>query len=361
MKRWIVLLLAVMLSLSAFWAAGCGAQEEGTLLSSFESYDELINMRWLNDFGSAKLTTDERYVTDGAYAVHLTVNGDYKTNRNPAMGLVLGTRYEKTDYSDVDKISVDVYNDNDFTANIYFQYLTKSKDTPMLSSENKAELPPKTMTKAVFEIDRDFLSQLLNIDQVLQVRLVFDRADSYMQPYRSFYVDNLRYHTTNDPIDESYQIRRADEIESADPAGVSLRMAEHQPVPVHAVQFGIQHRSRIYQGRSGFFQDEQYHRVFYDADLRRRLEDRSLYYRYQRVQEPLVLDLQPGRSGRQRADGERRPVRAGLRRPGEGQSMDGDCDPHRDLPGKQIRSQKIRILPRGGRLSVRYALQHLFR
>lgn len=216
MKRWIVLLLAVMLSLSAFWAAGCGAQEEGTLLSSFESYDELINMRWLNDFGSAKLTTDERYVTDGAYAVHLTVNGDYKTNRNPAMGLVLGTRYEKTDYSDVDKISVDVYNDNDFTANIYFQYLTKSKDTPMLSSENKAELPPKTMTKAVFEIDRDFLSQLLNIDQVLQVRLVFDRADSYMQPYRSFYVDNLRYHTTNDPIDESYQIRRADEIESAD-------------------------------------------------------------------------------------------------------------------------------------------------
>ena len=203
MKRWIVLLLAVMLSLSAFWAAGCGAQEEGTLLSSFESYDELINMRWLNDFGSAKLTTDERYVTDGAYAVHLTVNGDYKTNRNPAMGLVLGTRYEKTDYSDVDKISVDVYNDNDFTANIYFQYLTKSKDTPMLSSENKAELPPKTMTKAVFEIDRDFLSQLLNIDQVLQVRLVFDRADSYMQPYRSFYVDNLRYHTTNDPIDES--------------------------------------------------------------------------------------------------------------------------------------------------------------
>lgn len=97
MKRWIVLLLAVMLFLSAFWAAGCDAQEEGTLLSSFESYDELINMRWLNDFGSAKLTTDERYVTDGKYAVHLTVNGDYKTNRNPAMGLVLGTRYEKTD------------------------------------------------------------------------------------------------------------------------------------------------------------------------------------------------------------------------------------------------------------------------
>ena len=216
MKKIIVLLLAAILSVSALAFVGCSGSEAGTLVSSFETYDELINMRWLNDFGSAKLTDDEQYVTEGEHAVHLQVNGNYKTNRNPAMGLVLGTRYEKTDYSDVEKITVDVYNDNDFTANIYFQYLTKSNDTPLLSSENKVELPAKTMTTAEFSIDRDFLSKMLRLNQVLQLRLVFDRPTEYMQPYRSFYVDNLRYHTTNEPIDEDYEIRRADEIESAD-------------------------------------------------------------------------------------------------------------------------------------------------
>ncbi|MGN1078465.1 MAG: hypothetical protein ACI4ST_08100 [Candidatus Gallimonas sp.] len=216
MKKIITILLATVLSASLFGFVGCDKKEAGTLVSGFETYDELVNMRWLNDFGSAKLTTDKKYVTEGEHAVHLQINGDYRTNRNPAMGLVLGTRYEKTDYSDVEKITVDVYNDNDFTANVYFQYLTKSKDTPLLSSENKVELPANTMTKAEFIVDRDFLSKLLRLDQVLQLRLVFDRATSYMQPYRSFYVDNLRYHVTDKPIDENYEIRKADEIESAD-------------------------------------------------------------------------------------------------------------------------------------------------
>lgn len=216
MKKIIIVMLSLLMCLSVSSIVGCKEKEAGTLVSGFETYDELINMRYLNDFGSAKLTTDKKYVTEGEHAVHLQINGDYKTNRNPAMGLVLGTRYEKTDYSDVEKISVDVYNDNDFTANIYFQYLTKGKNGPLLSSENKVELPAKKMTTAVFEIDRDFLSKLLRIDQVLQLRLVFDRATSYRQSYRSFYLDNLRYHVTDEPIDENYVIRRAYEIESAD-------------------------------------------------------------------------------------------------------------------------------------------------
>lgn len=216
MKKTLILLLAICLGTSSLLFGGCSKKNEGTLVSSFETYDELINARWLNDFGSAKLTSDEKYVTEGEHAVHLQINGDYKTNRNPAMGLVLGERYEKTDYTDVNKITVDVYNDNDFTANIYFQYLTKGKGTMLLSSENRVELSPKTMTTAEFEIDRNFLSKLLDLGQVAQLRLVFDRATEYMQPYRSFYVDNLRYHTTDEPLDENYQIRRADEIESAD-------------------------------------------------------------------------------------------------------------------------------------------------
>ena len=222
MKKAFITVISLVLSVTAFASAGCDkgnnsdANGNGVLISGFETYDELIGMRWLNDFGSAKLTSDKQYVTEGEHAVHLQINGDYKNNRNPAMGLVLGTVYEKTDYSDVKKITVDVYNDNDFTANVYFQYLTKSKDTPLLSSENKVELPAKKMTKAEFNIDRNFLAQLLRLDQVLQLRLAFDNATTYMQPYRSFYVDNLRYHLTDEPIDKNYKIRKENEIESAD-------------------------------------------------------------------------------------------------------------------------------------------------
>lgn len=57
----------------------------------------------------------------------------------------------------------------------------------------------------------------VDLGHVLQIRLSFDCATEYNQPYRIFYIDNLRYSTTEDPI-EDIEFREEDEIESCDSA-----------------------------------------------------------------------------------------------------------------------------------------------
>lgn len=212
-----ILILLICLGASLF--AGCSndAKVKGELLTSFETYDEIIDFTWLNTFGTAKQTQDKEFVTEGDSALYLEVSGNYKTNRKPAIGIRLGTDFtQKKDFSDVAKISVDVFNDNDFETNIYLQYLTNGKDINLLSNELPVVLAPKKMTTAEFVINRDFMAQLLKIEDLVQVRLAFDNSTKYDEPYRKFYIDNMRYYLTSEPINKNYKIRKEGELESAD-------------------------------------------------------------------------------------------------------------------------------------------------
>ena len=244
MKRIFHMFLAALLCLTA-----CGAllsckgpadsdsgKEQSVLITGFESYDELVAMRKLNYFGAIRQYHRDdiayepywSYITEGETAIFVEAKGQYTASGNPT--LVLDTSistikldqkgsYEKYDFSDVSKILLDVYNDNETEENVYFQYQTQSKDgINKLTSPIQATIPAKTFKTCEFVIDRNFISQLLNIDLVTQLRISFDNETEYMQPPRRFFVDNLRYVATDEPIDQSQKARREGELESADRA-----------------------------------------------------------------------------------------------------------------------------------------------
>lgn len=244
-KNYLILLLSVVLALSALLFPACKPQElsesakpptvsgsaavqpeaetespaqaDGReLISSFETYDEVVQMRMLNSFGKMQLTKD--HVTDGTTGLKLTVNGKYTSSAHPVLAIPTQTKYvEKTDFSDVDRIYLDVYNDNDSEQTVYFSYLLKKNYATAPSNETPCTIGGKQSATLVFELNRDLMNCFVDLGHVLQIRLSFDCATEYNQPYRIFYIDNLRYSTTEDPI-EDIEFREEDEIESCDSA-----------------------------------------------------------------------------------------------------------------------------------------------
>ena len=184
------------------------------LIADFETYEELTEMRWLNYFGAAEL--QDEHVTHGNKSLHVSVMGDPNSAAKPVLAIETKTdRVAKYDFTDVEKFTLDVYNDNDYAANIYLQYLTAAENQNITSGEIKVTVPQKTAQTVEFQIDRALSSYFLNLDDVLQIRLAFDPIEELGQEYRSFYIDNLRCYTTSKAYTPTNP-RAEDEIESAD-------------------------------------------------------------------------------------------------------------------------------------------------
>jgi hypothetical protein len=126
-----------------------------------------------------------------------------------------GNTISKSDFEDVEKIMLDVYNANDTEENIYLQYLTRTEVGMKQSSRNGVKIPAKTKMTVEFNIERSILASLLNLKSVSQVRIVFDNETEYSEAPRKFYIDNLRAKLTQDPIDRNVKVREDGEIESA--------------------------------------------------------------------------------------------------------------------------------------------------
>ena len=215
-KIGIFLLLAVFaVSFCAF--AACNTKDKGSgeiLIADFETYEELTEMRWLNQFGSAELSSD--YVTHGEQSLHVSAMGNLNAAAKPVICIDTKTdRLAKYDFTDVDKFKLDVYNDNDYDANVYFQYLTAAENQNKTSGEIKVTVPAKTAKTVEFVIDRALSAYFLNLDDVLQLRIAFDPIEESGQAYRSFYIDNLRAYTTSETF-TPVNPRKEDEIESCD-------------------------------------------------------------------------------------------------------------------------------------------------
>lgn len=214
-------------------------RSDPNLVTSFESYQEVVSdMKLLNFFGTARFVdgkgqylsgekdpdhpADRSVVTEGSYALKVEAQGDYRnTTEMPSITVKTkmgGGSFDKYDFTDVDKILLDVYNANDTEQKVYVQYLTDSVTGSKLTSAYAATVPANSFKTVEIEIDRSFVSQLLNLEQISQVRICFDPETEYGQPTRLFYIDNLRLHTTDEPIDTSVALRKDNELESADKA-----------------------------------------------------------------------------------------------------------------------------------------------
>lgn len=194
--------------------AQTSASPETHPITSFETYDEVVQMRMLYSFGKAEIT--EERATDGAHALKVTANGEYESGIHPKIAIPTGTEYlDKTDFTDVDKLYLDVYNDTDEEQNVYVSYLLKKSAGTTPSSETPQTIGAKQSKTLVFDLDRDMMNCFVDLDTVQFVCICFDCSVEYNQPYRVFYIDNFRYSTTETPIEE-ITVRGEDEIESCD-------------------------------------------------------------------------------------------------------------------------------------------------
>ena len=194
------------------------------LLAGFEDYDELLTYHYMNYFGAAKPQKD--FVTQGTGGVALTINGQFTNSQKPT--LVIETRtdlLEKGDFSDVSEIKLDVKNENDYAANIYFQYVSSTETGKKSSSAIRQTVEAGYEGTVTFSIDRALMSEFLDLTNVTELRLLFDSPrvaiptlTSQIEAqanYRKFKADNLRAITTSAPI-EKKAVRKEGEIESAD-------------------------------------------------------------------------------------------------------------------------------------------------
>ena len=221
-KILIILSLVAIMLVSAFGFVACTnqnndnkSQQDVNLIAGFESYEELISFNWQNDFGRAEVS--DEHVTQGSHSVKLTVRGNFRNTNKPTLTIKTATEsLPKTDWLNVSSILIDVYNANDTEQTIGFKYLTKKEDNEIMSAEIVETIPAKTQKTVEFVINRDLTAYFLNLDVVSTLNLTFENATSWEQPYRVFFVDNMRYKTTDEPINQNVKVREDGELESCD-------------------------------------------------------------------------------------------------------------------------------------------------
>ncbi|MBQ4268280.1 MAG: hypothetical protein IJB97_01370, partial [Clostridia bacterium] len=228
MRKLLPIALGAVCAVSLFAGIACGGggTKDGgeVLLAGFETYEEMLTYHYTNYFGAAK--PSKEYVTQGNGGAAITVNGRYTNTQRPAIVIDTNTEYlEKSDYTDVSQIKLDVQNNNDYAANIYFQYGSLTETGLKLSSAMKKTLDAGFTGTVTFEIDRNLVSEFLNLDYVTELRIVFDSpkeaiptlgsTDETLANYRKFHIDNLRAVLTKDAIVKT-PVRAVGEIESGD-------------------------------------------------------------------------------------------------------------------------------------------------
>ena len=202
---------------SAVVFVACGkdsGKNAEVLISGFESYDEVTSFRWTNTFGRADLVNDKaEALTQGEYCLRLQPEGDVSDDADERPSFMVFTESkwsDKYDYSDVSEFKVDVYNDMASDVKMYFSFETK---LGAVSSTTEIVLKPGE-NEVVLNFERGFLVQLIDIGNIAGFWFAFDETETAS----TIYIDNFRALVTSEPIPEDVEVRKPDELESADRA-----------------------------------------------------------------------------------------------------------------------------------------------
>lgn len=212
MKRKIfVLLLCLIVSLGVPFAMyGCkeSAGDEKTggsvLLADFEDVSSsLQNMIFYYNFGRLQITDEAKFVTNGQGAAKINAMGDdYIAGGNPAFEIVVPE--SEKDFSNLNKITFDAYNDTDreeYTVGMYLRLLnakgvkTESKKVVLKKGESVTVAP---------SFDVSLMNIGYDLKSVYSVGFEFDKVGQKYEGKNDIYIDNVRltkYETTPEAIE----------------------------------------------------------------------------------------------------------------------------------------------------------------
>lgn len=150
------------------------ASGEKVVLCGFESLNEMLNTNLQYMRARVEITDDEQYVTDGEFAARFVIEGNavedeegnilyYKDN---PIYLFPGNNYmPKTDFSDVKKYSIDIFNANERPLEIVFGY--NHPDAAQDSFQfGKRTLEPGKMNHLEFEVNNDVAASFVDVTAI---------------------------------------------------------------------------------------------------------------------------------------------------------------------------------------------------
>lgn len=194
LKRLSALVVAGLLTASCAALVGCGDDTDkterdltGNVLLSFETATELQTMTLYRGIDKAELNKDEKFITDGTRSLRLcprseAVDGYYEDSYIAFLGT--GKCFEKTNFDDVDYLSIDMYNPTDYEYTVVWGVRGNDSDTYTVKSGWN------TLYKYV---DRELL--YANNQGYVEMISFFFEGREENKGKLDVYMDNVRYYT----------------------------------------------------------------------------------------------------------------------------------------------------------------------
>lgn len=169
MKKIVAIMFTAVIALS--FSTACKKQETSLSINGFESYDELRMVEFERCQARVRLTDDEKVVTDGKSALKFEITAPsvlsnngwitssletdaYADNVTPT--LVFAAQSGYNDLAELDAISFDVYNANDFESVMLF-YAVDTNNSIVFG--DAVRLNKECKTPAYFKFNRLFYGQ----------------------------------------------------------------------------------------------------------------------------------------------------------------------------------------------------------
>lgn len=161
--------------------------EKYLMLGDFETYNQVAQIRYENNFGTLSFETGSEYVTHGQKALKMEIIGRGETLKkfDPIMTFFTGSDYfQKTDFSDCDYLEADFYNAMDYSiplrfsnTNIYYSQYSTIVSFTLQPGKNHIKIDLSAFSASKFS----------------RFSFIFDRGEYYDEK-RVVYFDNFRAH-----------------------------------------------------------------------------------------------------------------------------------------------------------------------
>lgn len=180
-------------------------------LLAFDSYAELTGtkIRLENSFGKIDVNTDKKYITEGKGSMAIFPQGDYtRIGWNPYMQLdCLNTTFATNDFTELESITMDVYNDSDEEREIAINFTVANYSENFLTTPSVTfTLAPNTWTECTYKISEQIVASYFNLANVRYMTIVFpDHKEAKDDVVEALYFDNL-YGTKYDVAPEVSQL-----------------------------------------------------------------------------------------------------------------------------------------------------------
>lgn len=226
MKKFLLILLSLILAMTALGAVGCGEKpiEKSNpliVLNDFETIKDFDTIHLRGYLGRVTKNVDQDFVTRGSSSAKVEVEA-YRANSSTKPQSMYqecnlkAKGFNYSDFSFTSDITVDVYNaqlvEKEFKLQLVYE-LTNG-DELVAEIAQSYTLEPQTWNKVRYTVDRAYIPVVDGISYVKALVFIFqDPPDNQADRFDLYYVDNICLYKTSVPFSsESRSLTHRDNV-----------------------------------------------------------------------------------------------------------------------------------------------------